>query len=274
MDADIALADNIEYVSGLPSGSVKLFITSPPYGIGKEYEDQVLTSEYVETQKRVISLCHSKLKDDGSMCWQVGTHVSDGEIIPLDCLLFPIFSSLGMKCRNRVVWHYGHGLHCSKRFSGRHETILWFTKGDQYTFNLDAVRVPQKYPGKKYYKGPNVGKFSCNPLGANPSDFWEANQDVWDIPNVKSRHREKTPHPCQFPVELVARLILALSNPEDLVVDPYMGSGTTIVAALMHGRKAKGCDVVQEYVDIARRRVEALSENSLKVRPMGPPRSF
>jgi adenine-specific DNA-methyltransferase len=155
-------------------------------------------------------------------------------------------------------------LHCQKRFSGRHESILWFTKEDEYTFNLDPVRVPSKYPEKKHFKGPNKGKFSSNPLGKNPSD-------VWDIPNVKSNHVEKTDHPCQFPVGLVERLVLSLTNPGDNVLDPYLGVGSTAVAALKNGRNAYGCDVVQDYIDIAQGRIDQLHEGTLRTRPMNKP---
>lgn len=148
----------------------------------------------------------------------MGNYVDNGEIIPLDILLYPIFSSFKLKLRNRIVWHFGHGLHASKRFSGRYEVILWFTKTDEYVFNLDNVRVPQKLPNKKHFKGPNKGKLSGHPLGKNPSD-------VWEIPNVKSNHVEKTIHPCQFPVELIERLVLALTDEGDWVFDPFIGGG-------------------------------------------------
>jgi adenine-specific DNA-methyltransferase len=97
--------------------------------------------------------------------------------------LYPLFKVHVLKLRNRIVWTFGHGLHCQKRFSGRHETILWFTKSDDYKFKLDPVRVPSKYPFKKYFKGPNKGRISSNPLGKNPAD-------VWDIPNVKANRAE------------------------------------------------------------------------------------
>jgi adenine-specific DNA-methyltransferase len=138
----------------------------------------------------------------------------------VDIVLYPVFASLGLHLRNRIVWHFGHGLHASKRFSGRYEVILWFTKGNEYTFNLDAVRVPQKYPDKKYFKGPKKGELSGNPLGKNPSDIWE-------IPNVKANHVEKTIHPCQFPVELIERLVLAMTDEGDWALDPFIGVGTT-----------------------------------------------
>lgn len=203
------------------------------------------------------------LKDGGSICWEVGNYVDNGEIIPLDVLLYDCFKSNGLKLRNRIVWHFGHGLHCSKRFSGRYETILWFTKSDNYPFNLDAVRLPQKYPGKKHFKGPNVGKYSSNPKGKNPSD-------VWDIPNVKSNHIEKTCHPCQFPVALVQRLVLALSNEQDIVLDPFLGVGSTAVAGIINKRKVAGSEIIKKYYELACERVKFAYEGRLKIRPDKP----
>jgi adenine-specific DNA-methyltransferase len=166
--------------------------------------------------------------------------------------------------RNRIIWHFEHGLHCSRRFSGRYETIIWFTKSDEYVFNLDAVRVPQKYPGKKYFKGPKAGQYSCNPLGKNPGDLWV-------IPNVKSNHVEKTEHPCQFPVELIERLVLALTNEEDWVLDPFLGTGTTVIAAIRHGRRGVGAETVPKYVQLARQRIQQEIEGTLRTRPMDRP---
>ena len=196
------------------------------------------------------------------MCWQVGNYVDKGKIVPLDIVLYPIFSSSGLHLRNRTVWHFGHGLHASKRFSGRYEVILWLTKGDEYTFNLDAVRVPQKYPKKKHFKGPKRGQPSGNPLGKNPGDIWE-------IPNVKANHVEKTIHPCQFPVELIERLVLSMTNKGDWVLDPFIGVGTTAIAALMHKRKAIGSETMPEYVQIAKERIRMAEQGELRIRPMG-----
>ena len=148
------------------------------------------------------------------------------------------------------------------RLSGRYETISWFTKGDDYTFDLDPIRVPSKYPGKRHFKGPNAGKLSGNPNGKNPGD-------VWIFPNVKSNHVEKTIHPCQFPVELVERLVLSMTEPGDAVLDPYMGVGTSVVAALMHDRKGYGCDVVSEYVEIAWERVRGAALRNAQDPPHG-----
>ncbi len=193
--------DCLDLLAKMPNNCVNLVVTSPPYNIGKEYEKKSSVQNYFNWQKKVINECHRVLKDGGHMCWQVGNYVDNGEIIPLDLLLYPIFNELKMKMRNRIIWHFGHGLHASKRFSGRHETIMWFTKGDNYFFNLDPIRIPQKYPSKKYFKGDKKGELSCNPNGKNPSD-------VWDIPNVKNNHIEKTDHPCQFPVSLVEKFTI------------------------------------------------------------------
>jgi adenine-specific DNA-methyltransferase len=212
----------------------------------------------------VISQCVRILDEAGSICWQVGNYVAKSEIVPLDTILFPVFASHGLKLRNRIIWHFEHGLHCTKRFSGRYETVLWFTKSDEYTFNLDPVRVPQKYPGKKHFKGPKAGTYSCNPLGKNPGDLWL-------IPNVKSNHVEKTIHPCQFPVELIERFVLSLTDAEDLVVDPYMGVASTAIAALKHNRRAAGAELDIKYFEAGLERIQQLQDDELRTRPMHKP---
>lgn len=262
--ADVVCEDNLGYMGQLEDESMQLIVTSPPYNIGKPYERRTSLDEYVDEQAACIGEAVRLLHPSGSICWQVGNHVHKGEVFPLDVILYERFKSHGLRLRNRIVWTFGHGLHCSRRFSGRHETILWFTKGDKYTFNLDAVRVPSKYPDKKHFKGPKKGQLSGNPLGKNPSD-------VWEIPNVKSNHVEKTEHPCQFPVALVERLVLGLTNPGDRVLDPYIGVGSTAVAALKHGRFAFGCDLEQKYIDIALERLADLRNLSLRTRPLNKP---
>lgn len=263
--AILACEDNLAFMRSLPDQSMRLIVTSPPYNIGKRYETRSPLDTYLAGQAAVIAECVRLLHPQGSLCWQVGNHVqNNGEIVPLDAVLYPIFRAHDLRLRNRIVWHFEHGLHCSKRLSGRYETILWFTKGDDYVFTLDPIRVPAKYPGKKYFKGPKAGQLSGNPLGKNPGD-------VWIFPNVKNNHVEKTIHPCQFPIELVERLVLALTRPGDAVFDPYVGVGSSVLAALMHGRVGYGCDVVPEYVKIARERMALLCAGRLKTRPMDRP---
>ncbi len=253
-----------DFINDIPDESTQLIITSPPYNIGKEYEEDRNLKEYKEFQKEVIDQCIRVLKPTGSICWEIGNYVDDGEILPLDFLFHEIFSKYKLHLRNRIVWRFRHGLHCSNRFSGRYEVILWYTKSDNYVFNLDPVRVPQRYPNKKHFKGPNKGEKSGNPLGKNPSD-------VWDIPNVKSNHCEKTIHPCQFPVGLVERLVLSMSNENDIVFDPFAGVGSTAVAAVKRNRRAINAEKEKKYVEIAKERIKKMSIGELKTRPMNKP---
>ena len=227
-DADVVLFDGdcSELLRSIPANSVDLIITSPPYNIGKKYEKKTSLASYLKDMEPVIAEIVRVLATTGSLCWQVGNYVQKGEVFPLDIYFYEIFKRLDLKLRNRIIWRFNHGLHCTKRFSGRYETILWFTQDDEYVFNLDPVRVPSKYPGKRHFKGPKRGQLSRNPLGKNPSDIWDVvtqdwEEGVWDIPNVKANHPEKTEHPCQFPVELVQRCVLALTQPGGVVLDPY-----------------------------------------------------
>lgn len=277
-DAEIVLyhGDVKNFTATIPDNSVALIITSPPYNLGKEYEDRVSIERYLEVQAQIIAELYRVLREDGSLCWQVGNFVDDGEVYPLDILYYPVFKKFNLHLRNRIVWTFGHGLHASKRFSGRYETLLWFTKSDKYVFNLDKVRVPAKYPGKRHFKGPKKGEFSGNPLGKNPSDVWqflveEWEQALWDIPNVKSNHPEKTIHPCQYPIALIERCVLALTNEGDRVFDPYMGVGTSLLAGLMHNRCVLGSEKEAEYVAIAHERVVALFNGTLGYRELGRP---
>ncbi len=265
-DVTLFHGDCLALLRRIPDRTARLIVTSPPYNIGKAYERPQTLEEYLRRQRLVIAECVRIVRVGGSICWQVGNHVNGhGQVIPLDLLLHPLFSQHeNIRLRNRIVWHFEHGLHCARRFSGRHETILWYTKGDRYRFQLDAVRIPQKYPGKRAYKGPRKGEYSCNPRGKNPGD-------VWVLPNVKSNHVEKLEHPCQFPIELPERLILALTRRGDLVVDPFLGVGTTAVAAALHGRRAAGADIQERYLQIAKQRIMDAVEGRLRRRQPGTP---
>lgn len=260
--------DCLNLVKNLLDNSVSLIVTSPPYCMKKAYENK---SDDINTfnlnNEYIIKECIRVLKPGGSLCWQVGYHVNKNETIPLDILIYNIVDKINqdladenkLVLRNRIVWSFGHGLNATLRFSGRHETILWFTKGSEYTFNLDCVRIPQKYPGKTHSKGKKKGQISGNPLGKNPSD-------VWDIPNVNANHVEKTEHPCQFPEALVQRLILALTNENEVVLDPYLGSGTTALACYLNNRKFLGSELEEQYINICLKRLENAEQNIVKIR--------
>ncbi len=275
-NATLHHGETFPFLQTIPDEAIDLIVTSPPYNIGKAYEQKQEMTPYLLEQEQIIRELVRTLSQQGSICWQTGNYVDAGEVYPLDIYFYPIFKKYGLKLRNRIMWHFEHGLHASKRFSGRYETLLWFTKSDEYTFNLDPVRVPSKYPGKLHFKGPNKGQPSGNPLGKNPSDVWqflreEWEQGCWEIPNVKANHIEKTSHPCQFPVELVERCVLALTKENDTVLDPYCGVGSSIIAALMHERQGIGIDKEAAYIAVSKERITQFYNGTLKTRPMGRP---
>jgi len=225
-----------------------LTVTSPPYNIGKEYETVKPLDEYLDWCGRWMRGIHALTRPQGSFWLNVG-YVSvpgKGNAVPLPYLLYnrcPFF------LHQEVVWHYGAGVACKRQFSPRNEKLLWYVKdATHYTFNLDDVRDPNvKYPNQR-----KNGVLRCNPLGKNPTD-------VWDIPKVTSgRGRasaERTPHPAQFPEAVIERVIRASSDRGDLVLDPFLGSGTTAKVALEHGRLVVGFELDRGYCDIIVKRL-------------------
>lgn len=262
--------DCFDLLTQMPDNSVDLVVTSPPYCMGKVYEKSTKTEDFVKNHEKLLPEMARIIKKGGSICWQVGYHVKNGAVMPLDYLVHDVMKNIpGISLRNRIIWSYGHGLHCKNRFSGRHEVILWYTKDkdrgkSDYFFNLDQIRVPQKYPGKRFYKGDKRGQFSGNPLGKNPSD-------VWDIPNVKANHPEKTKHPCQFPVALAQRLIKGLTPKKGFVFDPFAGVGSTAVAAVIEKRRFVGAEINKSYYKKALNRITQAISGHIKVRPIDKP---
>ncbi|MET3579073.1 DNA modification methylase [Mesorhizobium robiniae] len=278
--SSITHGDALTKLDELEDNSFQLVVTSPPYNIGKEYEKDKRRSleEYVEWLKPVVKKVCQKIRDDGSVCWQVGNYVNNGQVFPLDLFFYKMFIDEGFQLRNRIIWHFNFGLHANQRFSGRYETLLWFSKSERYKFHLDPVRVPQLYPGKRHgNKRPEkANQPSGNPLGKNPSDFWEFSPEdaflhnpVWNIPNVKANHPEKTLHPCQFPSELAERCVLALTDHGDKVLDPFVGAGTSVIAAIKHGRVGIGIEQSDQYVQIAQDRILRYETGDLELRPAG-----
>jgi DNA modification methylase len=278
-DGELRHGDVLDLLDAARTERYQLIISSPPYNIGKPYEkDGRSLSQYIAWQAEIVDRLVDLLEPTGSLCWQVGNYIRSGEVIPLDTIFIDLFRARGLKLRNRIIWRFNFGLHAARRFSGRYETLLWLTKSDDYYFNLDSVRIPQIYPGKRHATKKNNGKAglpSGNPLGKNPSDFWEfsAEQDflanpVWD---VKANHPEKTAHPCQFPIELVERCVLALTAPGDVLLDPFVGTGTSMIAAIKHQRVAVGFDRERAFLKIAAERLKALGADCLPMRPLGKP---
>lgn len=275
----VAEGDAFQLVRELPDASIDLVVSSPPYNIGKSYERGMFTSldQYKEKLESLIEHLTKKVNPQGSICWQVGNYVKDGRVTPLDYVFFELFSKYNFALRNRIIWRFNFGHHAKRRLSGRYETLLWFTRSDDYKFNLDPIRVPQLYPGKT--KKTAAGhKPSGNPNGKNPSDFWEfeavesfQGQPVWDFPNVKANHPEKTFHPCQFPNEVADRCILAFTSPGDIVLDPFAGVGTVVSCAEARNRIGIGFELEGAYVREANSRLELARTGGLTVRPSGAP---
>jgi adenine-specific DNA-methyltransferase len=247
--------DCLELLRDIPAQSVDLIVSSPPYNIGKEYESRQNLTAYLDQQKTVLAECVRVLKPTGSLFWQVGAYSNDGMLIPLDIRFFPMLEDLGMFPRNRIMWVRQHGLHAKKKFSARHETVLWFTKSHDYKFFLDPIRVPQKYQNKKSWRGENKGELTCNPLGKNPGD-------IWIFRNVKHNHEEQTIHPAQFPEDMISRIVLCTTEEGDVVLDPYMGTGTVAVVARDHGRHYLGAETDKDYHSVALRRISGLPDDN------------
>lgn len=252
---EIALGDCLPWLRTLPGESVDLVVSSPPYNIGKDYESRRALQVYLDEQREVLEECARVLKPTGSIFWQVGSYSLNGMLIPLDVRFFPMLEDLGMIPRNRIAWIHPHGLHARAKFSARYETILWFTKTNAYKFNLDAIRVPQKYQNKKAHRGPSKGRLSSHPLGKNPGD-------VWLFQNVKHNHEEQTVHPAQFPEDMIARILLCSTDEGDVVLDSYMGTGTVAVVARDHGRHYLGAELDERYHQVAMRRIAGVPDEN------------
>lgn len=233
-------ADVTDFLELLPDNSVQLHVTSPPYNVKRSYSDAPNADcmrhlYYLGWLVQLISEVARTLKPGGTVVFQVGLTQDDaGERFPLDILLDPFFRKAGLTYQNRVVWPTQNGLTPKRRLAERYETALVFSKGEP-KFNANAIRVAQKYPGKRHYKGPNVGKLSGHVLGGWPID-------VWHINHLQHNHPEKSSHPAAFPKEFPKRAILAYTEPGDLVCDMFSGSGATEIAAIESGRAFVGCD--------------------------------
>jgi len=242
--------DCIKGMQKLPNNLVNLTVTSPPYNIGKEYESLIETSDYIDWCVKWIREIYRITSANGAFWLNVGYFEvkNKGLAVPIPYLLW---DKTDFYLLQEIVWNYAAGVACKSRFSPRNEKLLWYVKNQQqYTFNLDDVRDPNvKYPNQK-----KNGKLKCNPLGKNPTD-------VWQIAKVTSgtnrSSKERTPHPAQFPTEMIERIIKSSSNWGDLVIDPFMGSGSTAVAAIENGRNVIGFEIEEKYVQIAQKRIES-----------------
>lgn len=254
--------DCTDLLAALPDESIDLTVTSPPYNIGKEYERPLALEDYLDWCGKWMAEIYSVTRPTGAFWLNLGYVPVEGrgKAVPLPYLLWNASQFFFLQ---EVVWHYGAGVTARRSLSPRNEKFLWYVKDpSKYTFNLDAIRDPNvKYPNQK-----KNGKLKCNPLGKNPTD-------VWSIPKVTSgRNRsskERTPHPAQFPEAVIERVVEGSSNPGEVVLDPFVGSGTLVLVAHRLDRLAVGFELRRDYLDIAVARIEKLrsagTELSLKL---------
>ena len=247
--------DCLEGMKSIPSELVDLTITSPPYNIGKEYEELAELDNYLDWCENWIIEIHRITKDNGTFWLNVGYLEVDDEglAVPIPYLLW---NRTPFYFLQEVVWNYAAGVACKKRFSPRNEKLLWYVKDKKnYTFNLDDVRDPNvKYPNQK-----KNGKLKCNPLGKNPSDVWQ----ITKVTSGKNRASvERTPHPAQFPMDLVERMLKSSSNKGDVILDPFMGSGSTAECAIRNGRYVIGFELKNEYIGYAEQRIKSFLEDA------------
>lgn len=247
--------DSRELLARVPKGSVDLTFTSPPYNIGKEYEQVRPMEEFIDWCADWIEKIHLATAANGALMLNVGYVALAGRAksIPIPYLLWnrvPFF------LQQEIVWNYGAGVAAKKFLSPRNEKLLWYVKdAESYCFNLDDIRDPDvAYPNQK-----KNGKLRCNTIGKNPSD-------VWQIAKVTSGEgrasKERTPHPAQFPLDLCERVIRGFSPVDGVVLDPFLGSGSTIDACLKCDRYSIGFEIREDYCAIAAERIEALQRQS------------
>ena len=225
--------DVLQILPKIPPASVHLVCTDPPYNLGKNYGqtvDKKDWGEYERFTRQWLAECQRILRNDGSIYVFMGVRFISK--------LFLIMEEMGFLFNGWITWHYTQGTGRTIGFSPRHEDILYFTKSVNYTFNLDDVRIPQKY-----YRERN------NMRGANPGD-------VWKFSHVHYSNPEREDHPTQKPEAPVERIVRASSNKYDIVLDPFVGSGTTARVAQVLNRKYIGIDINAEYIEMSRKRLE------------------
>lgn len=236
----IVCGDCLDELSMLGEGVADLVFADPPFNIGYEYDvyrDSVEAKEYRRWTKKWMRACCEVLQPSGSFYVAIGDEYAPEIRI--------IGRQLGLHLRNWIIWYYTFGQSTRKKFARSHTHIFYFVKDiDNFYFDDGAVRVLSDR--QKEYNDRRA-----NPMGKLPDDVWT------QFPRVCGTFRERRGHPCQMPESLLARIIRASCPPGGLVIDPFAGSGTTLVAAAKLGRRYFGSDVSRRYVDAAKKRIKA-----------------
>jgi site-specific DNA-methyltransferase (adenine-specific) len=253
----VLVGDCLEHLARLPAESVDLAFADPPFNIGYEYDvydDRRERADYLAWSEQWLAGVRRVLKPTGSFFVAIGDEYAAELKVRLD--------ALGLTLRNWIVWHYTFGVHCTKKFSRSHAHIFYYVVDPtKYTFNADAIRIPSA-------RQTTYSDRRANPKGKLPDDTWvlrpqeeerafQPESDTWYVSRVCGTFKERTRHPCQMPAALLERIIRASSHPGDLVLDPFAGSGTTLIAAKKLGRRYLGIELSPEYAQRVQERLEA-----------------
>ncbi|NMH24920.1 DNA-methyltransferase [Flavobacterium solisilvae] len=258
-DSYYTIGDCINTMKNMPEKSVNTIVTSPPYNLDKKYgkyDDNKPFKEWENLIDETAKTAHKILKDNGSFLLNVSPipDKKTKEIIPLDAIAYYIFKKNGYYLRNSIIWHFNNMQNCTNRLSGRWESILWFVKDiNNYQFNLNDIRIPYITQNDKRLIGGS---------GRNPTDTWNFDlpeSDFWYFDRVNNMTKNKlglTEHPCIYPTAMIERIIKMTTQKGDVVLDPFLGSGTTLVATQKTERIGLGIELDERYEDIISKRIK------------------
>ena len=273
---DVLTGDCLERLAELPRGCADLVFADPPFNIGYEYDvydDRRAKRDYLAWADRWLEAAARVLAPTGSLFLAIGDEYVAEHKVRLD--------ALGLTLRNWIVWHYTFGVNCTKKFNRSHAHILYYVKDPRpggFTFNADAIRVPSA-------RMTTYADRRANPVGKLPDDTWvlrpqetgdhfQPESDTWYVSRVCGTFKERTGHPCQMPEAVLERIIRVATNPHDLVLDPFAGSGTTLAVAKKLGRRFVGFELSEQYAEGVRRRLELIEhgEGLRRDEPVSVPR--
>ena len=243
----IEFGDCRDLLKKIPDNSVTLVVTSPPYNIGKpygKYSDKIPLDDWKNLIDEVTREVYRILKPNGSFFLNLSPipYGKDKEILPLPFIGYDIMKNNNFKIRNIITWTFNNMQNCTNRLSGRYENIIWGVKDlNNYIFNLDDIRIPYITKNDKRLTG----------SGRNPTDVWYFNR----VNNV-TKKKLNLKHPTIYPADMIERIILMASNENDVVLDPFLGSGTTVAVALKLNRKGIGFEIDENYKEEIKSRIE------------------
>jgi site-specific DNA-methyltransferase (adenine-specific) len=265
MDRVLA-GDCMEVLERLPGGVADLIFADPPFNIGYDYDvyhDRRAKDDYLEWADRWLAAAVRVLSPTGSLFLAIGDEFAAEHKVRLD--------ALGLTLRNWIIWHYTFGVNCQKKFNRSHAHIFYYVRDPRrYTFNPEGVRIPSA-------RQTTYADRRANPVGKLPDDTWvlrpqessrhfREDGDTWYVPRVCGTFRERVDHPCQMPEAVLERIIRVASNPGDLVLDPFAGSGTTVAVAKKLGRRYLGIELSDLYAKRIRQRLDLIEVEKRKRR--------